>query len=341
MMKKIGIILFSFLPILGFGQLFHFSQFDNAPIFINPANTGFYEGKYRLSTVYKSQWGSISSPYRTIFVAFDARIPVDGNNNNAIGVGANIISDKAGTTQLGLTNYNASVSYMMRLGEAQGISAGLSVGYLQQAINLDGMKWDSQYDGANYDPSIDPGEQDYSNRANYVDIAGGVVFLHQPYRRLRLEGGLSFGHLTNPNRSFNSVVDINEGFRYNFNAKAEIGLIKSYIPMLLVSKQKASYEIVAGGLRKITVGESSLYTNALTASAIYFGGAYRFKDGIIAQMMYEHKQQFKIGVSYDINLSKLRVATRKFGGVELTLSFIPSGKSDKIDVKNLDKVNKQ
>ena len=49
-------------------QDLHFSQFFNAPLTVNPANTGFIpDADYRLGAHYRNQWSSIlAKPYKTI-----------------------------------------------------------------------------------------------------------------------------------------------------------------------------------------------------------------------------------------------------------------------------------
>lgn len=319
-------------------QLFHFSQFNNSPVFLNPAETGFFTGTYRLSTTYRNQWASVASPYRSIYASADGRTALGDRGTSFLGLGANFLSDKAGTTQYGISMFSGSASYMVRVGEGQGISFGLSVGYMQQSMNLNGVRWDSQYNGAKYDPNAASGEPAYAPTRNYVDVAGGVVYLYQPYRRLKMEGGLSFNHINQPKRSFINSKDIIEGTRYTLYGRATLGAVTALQPSFLFTKQKGSYEILIGVMEKVTIGESSRYTNALTSSAIYFGCHYRYRDGIIPQVMYEHKGQVKGAISYDINLSKLRRASNMRGGVELSLIFTPKMKDGKINVNNLKKL---
>ena len=339
MMRKLKYVLIAlFVSSTASAQLFHFSQFDNTPIFLNPAATGLIDGKYRLTTAYKNQWGSVSSPYNSFFGAAETRFAIGENTGSYVGAGISIISDKAGTTNYGILGISGSGSYILQMSSNQGISFGLSIGYLQQSVNLSEVKWDSQYDGANYDPAVNSGEPAYNPNRNYIDLGGGVTYLIQPYRRLKFETGLAFKHINQPKRSFMNAKDFNEGMRYNITAKSEIGLIKAWVPMVMASFQGGAYDVLFGGLRKITVGESSRYTNAKTASAIYFGALYRWKDAGIVQVMYDHKQMFRIGVSYDVNISRLSVASRRRGGFELTLVYF--GRSnDMINVNKLKQID--
>src|SRR6185295_18613959 len=68
----------------------HFTQNYTYPMYINPALTGGSDGEYRVSAIYRSQWGSISTPYRTNGVSFDAR------TNKNIALGINLLNQSAG-----------------------------------------------------------------------------------------------------------------------------------------------------------------------------------------------------------------------------------------------------
>ncbi|MBI5218763.1 MAG: type IX secretion system membrane protein PorP/SprF [Bacteroidia bacterium] len=54
--------------------------------------------------------------------------------------------------------------------------------------------------------------------------------------------------------------------------------------------------------------------------ALSLGGYYRFKDAFIASILFESKN-FAIGFSYDINVSDLKLATSKDGGMEITIRY--------------------
>ena len=68
----------------------HFTQNYTYPMYVNPALTGSSDGEYRVSSIYRTQWGSISNPYRTIGVSFDAR------TNKNIAFGVNLLNQSAG-----------------------------------------------------------------------------------------------------------------------------------------------------------------------------------------------------------------------------------------------------
>ena len=65
-MKRIIILICLLAPMASFGQGMHFSQFYNAPLLLNPANTGFHtDGDMRVGMNYRSQWLTVPVPYTT------------------------------------------------------------------------------------------------------------------------------------------------------------------------------------------------------------------------------------------------------------------------------------
>ena len=68
----------------------HFTQNYTYPMYVNPAMTGGSDGEYRISSIYRSQWGGIDKPYRTTGLSFDTR------TNKNIALGVNLMNQSAG-----------------------------------------------------------------------------------------------------------------------------------------------------------------------------------------------------------------------------------------------------
>src|ERR1044072_3527163 len=81
----------------------HFTQHYSFPMYVNPALTGSADGDYRASAIFRNQWGSITNPYRTIGLSFDART----NKNVALGV--NVLNQSAG--EAGFNYLTSSLSF--------------------------------------------------------------------------------------------------------------------------------------------------------------------------------------------------------------------------------------
>src|SRR5215212_5024501 len=83
----------------------HFSQYYVYPSWLNPALTGAFDGQYRISGIYRNQWGNVSSPFSTPGAA------VDFTTNKNINIGGSVLSQKAGEGGYTYTTAYGNVAY--------------------------------------------------------------------------------------------------------------------------------------------------------------------------------------------------------------------------------------
>src|SRR5205085_1888460 len=97
--KILVYIILMFVFNASFAQDLHFSQYFNAPLLINPANTGFSpDVDWRIGINYRNQWaGVINNPYKTMGAWGDAQLFNNRFQNGWLGVGFSILRDAAGT----------------------------------------------------------------------------------------------------------------------------------------------------------------------------------------------------------------------------------------------------
>ena len=93
------------------------------------------------------------------------------------------------------------------------------------------------------------------------------------------------------------------------------------IPQFFAAKQGGSREMNIGGLLQKRFGQDSRYTRENTSSSVALGLFYRINDAIIPTMLLEFKRALSVGISYDINSSRLNRQTNYRGGMELTISY--------------------
>ena len=292
-----------------FGQDVHFGQFYNAPLVINPANAGDIEGDQRLVLIHREQWRSLGSPFRTSAFSYD--LPVLA------------FSDKAGSTRFGDTQANLSVSYAIKSGEESLIAFGLQGGYGQRSAVLDGMRWDSQYNSAGYNPDLPTNESIANSRSSFADFGAGVLGKGDLKNGIGWKAGGSVFHLNQARVSlFGSNAD-RLLRRYVVHGELRIeGERWIWLPKFFLAQQGASREINVGGLIHRRIGVDSRYTTDKNSSAVYFGCFYRYKDAVVPTVQLEWKRKLMAGLSYDINISKLRAQTSYRGGMEVSLQWI-------------------
>ena len=104
-MKKINILLFCLISsTMLHAQGLHFSQFYNAPMLLNPANTGLLQNSdWRVGTSYRNQWATVPVNYNTFSVFADLGAFRNNWETSWLGAGVAVWRDAAGVPVLALT----------------------------------------------------------------------------------------------------------------------------------------------------------------------------------------------------------------------------------------------
>ncbi len=308
----------------------HFSQFYESPVLLNPANAGAMNADIRLACNYRSQWKTVLNPYNTMATTADAKVFRRGKEgSNYMGIGVSAYSDKAGKSSLSTQQANMIVAYNVRPSNRSNFSAGVNAGFFQKNVNAANLRWDAQFDGKNYDAGLPTGELSSYQKVFKFDLGAGVLWrFYDRYSNFRLDLGGAITHVTQPKISFyKKDPTLNMKYTGQMNMQIRIPDKAVYIlPQVLYAQQGPYTEIVAGSIVKYVLGEDTrdgaiLNTFALVSSTIEFGAFYRVKDAFIFTTAIEYKRMLSIGVSYDLNVSKLKVASKLRGGLEFSLVY--------------------
>jgi len=306
-----------------FAQDVHFGQFFNAPLVINPANAGDIDGDQRLTLIHREQWRSVDAAFRTDAFSYDLPLFRGRMGGRYLGVGLSAFSDKAGSTAFGDTQGSLSLSYAIRGGESSLMAFGLQGTYGQRSAVLDGMRWDSQYNGAGYDPTLPTGESIPNARRSFVDFGAGALVKGELKNGVQWKGGVSVFHLHEPIVSLFSTDEDRLLRRFTVHGETRIdGKTWSWLPKFFVAQQGGSREINVGSLMHRRIGIDSRYTTDKNSSGLYFGCFYRVGDALVPTVQFEWKRKLVAAISYDVNVSRLRAQTAYRGGAEISLQWI-------------------
>jgi len=329
----ISLIAFFVLRVVAVhGQDIHLSQFYDSPLTFNPATAGAFAADYRLVTNYKNQWKSVGDPYKTIAASADMKIFKNGRDNkNYLGAGVTFLRDKAGKSAMGLMQTSMNISYKLRLADRHSLSSGVQVGWAKRTINTAGLKWDNQFDGNYYDPSRPSGEYGTIAPRGNLDLGAGMEYRHyNTMRKFKFTLGASSYHLLQPAVSFMGGGREPLARKYIGYTNAQIRMPKMpmyIIPQAMYTQQGSQKEIMFGANVKYVFGvdmtEDDVILNTYTkvSSSIQAGALYRLGDAIVVSAAVEMQKSLSIGVSYDLNISKLKPATAIRGGVEVSLIY--------------------
>lgn len=317
MMRKyyfLVLVVFTFAGSLR-AQDFHLSQYDAAPLYLNPALVGQFDGKYRIHGHYRTQWGSVSSKsFKTAAISFD--IPVE-----KFAFGAQILNRRAGAgdyNDLGIL-LNGGYSFTVDKNEKHKISLGLQAGVIQKSVNFDNLYFENQYvtsGGGSFDQSIPNGETFGSSNFWIPDVNAGFVYYYgKDQIRINPFVGASVFHLTQPRETF-YATDNKLPMRYVGHAGAKINISEriQLMPKFLFMRQRNAQEM--------NYGLMAHYHLKGAGVILLLGPTFRSADAFIIEGgakigNYEGK------ISYDFNTSSLSDFSEGKGGFEISLTYIP------------------
>jgi type IX secretion system PorP/SprF family membrane protein len=316
-----------------FAQDVHFSQYNQAPILLNPALSGLNGCDYRAAANFRVQWLTVSTgnTYRTAAGSFDMAIGKVTKFNSFAGFGVAFYSDQAGDINFNTNRALVSLAYHFVLDRkgTQQISAGLHGAFNHRGINPSKATFDSQYDPTT--GQVDPNgikETFGRNRIFFGDAGLGVLYsalIGPNSRKSNVFFGVSLDHINQPKISFypNQTDNSNTGnerlyLKTQIHGGASIPVSKRLAiqPNFLVMIQGPSYEFNVGCNFKAQLGNINYSKTALVLGAQYRG----LLDAMVIQARVDVKG-FSIGASYDINLSKLTPASQTIGGPEASLMY--------------------
>lgn len=299
-------------------QDLHFSQYFNAPLLVNPANTGFTpDGDYRVGINYRKQWASITdNPYKTFSLFGDIQLFGDRLENGWVGVGGTLLRDVAGAGNLTSTRAFGSVAYHQAVGLGSLISAGFNIGYVNKRIDFTKLTFDNQWNGKFFDINAPSGEAFAVSQVNYFTLQAGMNYAYFPNNRTYFNVGVSVSHINRPDESFfeSSVVATRIQRRYttflngSFKTADNTWIIN---PNIYISKMATAWEYVAGAnAQRNLSGDGS--------SQLILGAYYRVNDAVVPMVGFQ-QNGYKLTVSYDATMSGLSKYIGPRGGYELSL----------------------
>ncbi len=303
---------FSVTSCLLYSQDIHFSQFYNSPLNLNPGLIGAFKGEFRLVANQRTQWSSVTTPYSTYAISVDAKRIF----NTPIGAGLSVYQDKAGDGDFSTLQIALGGTYTIRLKDTtQSIIIGAQPAFTQRSVNYNNFQFDNQYNGNNYDPNLGSGESFSNNGGTYFNLHGGLAWNYEIDTRKQLGANVAMHNIIRPQQSFfNEDIPLHQRFTVNANGLFKISEKIDGLPNILWQKQHNYQEIIFGG-------QGKYHLNNGNYKALYAGVWYRNSDAMYFNVGMDYAD-FHFGVSYDLNLSSLKVASNRRGGFEFSLIYI-------------------
>jgi type IX secretion system PorP/SprF family membrane protein len=294
-------VLIMVLPLISIGQDHIYSQFYNAPIYLNPALTGQFEGDIRFNALYRNQWTGLASDFSYMSASADLNLH---QINSGLGIIFNRSSE--GTAYLVKNNIAASYSYIID-GDNFTLSFGLQAGVTNQKLNWDKLVFGDQIDiNSGYIPgSVSGAERPAIDSRFYLDANAGANLV---YGKFML--GLATHHLNRPDESL-SGFQAKLPLRVSANLSYKVTLIPdqydrdgSYlIPSVVMYKQ--------GNVNSFSVGTQYKYAGINAGIWYRNGGNSNGNDAIVFSVIFDifnrktNGEKFRLGISHDATTSKI------------------------------------
>ncbi len=294
-------------------QDYQFTQFYASPMMLNPAFTGLiYE--HRFSAAYRNQWPGVKRAFSTYMATYDYNI----SNLNS-GVGAFILQDRAGTSNLVTTLGGVNFAYRFKVNKFSEVRAGVSVAMAQKKLDNTTLIFNDQLitgsgvsqDALNTQP------------VNYADLGLGAVF-----NSTNCWIGLTAKHINQPNASLTGSVQplplyisAHGGYRYIISAKGKGKTkLEEFISASFNYRHQEKYD-------QLDIG--AYYFKSLLNVGLWYRGLplKRYKAGYpnretvaILLGVEVPDKNLKIGYSYDVTISRLGINNTQ-GAHEISIVY--------------------
>jgi len=323
MIRTIIYILFTIVLIftenVTFSQDIHFSQFYASPLTLDPSLTGNFNGKWRLSNIYRRQWDAFGIPYQTISIGFDHKFSL--MNGDDVNAGIVFVNDNSGGANLNVNKFGLSGSYIKKF-ENHSVALGAQGAYVLKGFKTNDITFPDQYDlqsGMFSTDMITTGPAAGDN-LSYLDINAGIAW-RGVFNGIEPVAGISFFHLNMPKESFlddNNKLPLRSVI--HAGGRAYVGTKMFLDPNILYMTHSKANDLLSG----VNVGY--IFSNeygmmkAGYAGPFFRNGFNRNPDALIfvIGMIYN---KINVGISYDFNISYLKTVTNYKGALEISLIY--------------------
>ena len=310
----------------------YFAQHYAAPLQMNPAMAGVYEGRFRAALNYREQWNIVlgNDPFRTMAASFDIRNNI--GRNDYIAYGINVLHDEVGAGNLTQDKGYLNLAYMKQLNGGgyrsgdQYLVAGIQGGFGQFGLDYNNLWFSTQFDGGteNIDFTLSNQENFMTEQTDlYLDLNAGLMWyaIFDDNRSIYVGGSLH--HVNEPTVSF---LDMNNTIDTKWTAQVggELPLTRelSVLPSAMMMGQGPSLITIFGG--NFRYSNRDWREIAIRAGAWgHIGNGFNgigWNNLIFSAIL--EVEAVQVGFSYDVNTGAVAEPTNARGGFEISVIYV-------------------
>lgn len=326
-------MIVSLLSGISFAQDFHYSQFYNAPLHLNPALTGIFRGDIRAMGNYKSQWVDVPVDYKTVTLAVDKKFLKVSSNDGFFSGGVAFNYDRAGDSKLNWANLDLNLSYTRVFSPKVIVSVGGKAALISRGFDNDGLRYDSQFDESRgaFNPDFPDNENFSQDNFVFPDFGVGInlrlqskqtdELVFRNNRRTKLDVGVALHHLTAPNQTFfDESVNLERRLSPYAIGTLQVLPVVDAVAAINYQSQGEFYDEIV-----MMLGGRVWIKNTINNQISLMAGMGLRRDSNqdaywpTFEVTYNN---LMVGLNYDFNTSQFDVATENRGGMELSVRYI-------------------
>ncbi len=309
------------LPFFGtvLSQDLHFTQYQFAPLTVNPALAGAYHGSFRIGGIFRDQYRTVGgNGFQTLDFNIDAPIIRGIRKQDWIGIGIGIDAlDQAGGLRYNSTFFRLNGAYHFSFNKEQTRILTLGVQYNTVGVSIRQL---STQDTRGGNMISDPDVEAFNARGmegmineNYSDYVVGFMY-NGKGNDSDFKLGIAGARILRPQlRLGNSLERLDLRLTAFGNYTMALGDRTSFSPGFLYQRISSAQELVVQSqLGYLINPEKQIKLNG--------GLGYRVGDALQLLMGIDIKD-IRVGVAYDMNISSLSPASRTVGGFELAIAY--------------------
>ena len=298
----------------------HFSQRLAAQRERNPAFTNQFDGSWQAMSIYRQQWQSIGTPFITGGLFFTKKFdsPIKGLVPFA---GITNINDQSGDGKLNVNLFNLNIGLNYTLGR-NSISFALSNALVLKNFNQGGLSFPSQFDRniGLFNRDLPNSENFSGENTEFFDMGFGILYERKLNDDWILHSGFSMQHVNQAEESFFDADNTkNLGYGLQFSADYRFSELINFVPSLSFYRAKGAAETIVGS--KVRFNSSKFGPiERISPFLLFRTGFDRLTDALIIGSQ-ASINRFLFGISYDVNISELELASDYQGGFEMLLIY--------------------
>jgi len=310
------------------GQDAHFSQFNRASTYSNPAFVGLSPGPARLALQYRNQWSSVlaGQSYHSALASFDWRNCL-GLSFFAFGVSAQ--ASRAGDSRYTDAQALLSLAYHQQIDRGFYLAGGVRAGAWNYRIDEGQLAFEEQFDGIGFDPGRDNFESFDQLQRTVLGLSAGLL-LYDTEAAWQI--GASLLHINQPLYSF--LEDAQNGNRVGmgwsmqglFSLSTDSRPESKELALQFFYRQQALFK--NSKQRMLSAGALWQLAESNKGNAFFLGlygrvgrraGDASFTFDAVTPYLRVDYGDWSFGLSYDVNVSPLANASMLAGAVELSV----------------------